>query len=348
MKVSIALASFNGGHYLKEQLDSFTNQTRIPDELVICDDGSTDGSQSIIEEFSERAPFDVRLERNECNLGYARNFEKCMALCNGDVVFMSDQDDVWFPEKIAQVMSHFSGGEELKVTINDQEITDSELTRTGKTIFGNSDHLGFGEQWLSAGCCTAMSRTFVSLALPFPRGSVSHDGWIHMLAKALEIRIVIPQVLQLYRRHGSNTSDPLAVRNVAFPVLAVLQAHGMRVSIEAWVAQLLSSDTLIQRLERGLREIVARDAVTSVGSVNRFHKALARERLRRELIHQRLRLLRRSRISRIAAICKFHSGGGYGFFQGWRSAVKDALRPPISAEQLRAVTDSLRDRGNLE
>ena len=95
MNLSIALATYNGAVYLKEQLESIAAQTRTPDELVISDDQSTDDTLRVIEEFAATAGFPVRLSVNEANLGIAKNFEKAISLCRGDLIFLSDQDDVW-------------------------------------------------------------------------------------------------------------------------------------------------------------------------------------------------------------------------------------------------------------
>lgn len=100
MKMSIAMATYNGARYLREQLDSFAAQTRLPDELVVCDDGSSDDTLNILEEFARTAPFQVRIFRNDVNLGYAQNFARALERCVGDLVFLSDHDNVWFEDKI--------------------------------------------------------------------------------------------------------------------------------------------------------------------------------------------------------------------------------------------------------
>lgn len=100
MKISIAMATYNGAKYLQEQLDSFVTQTRQPDELVVCDDGSSDATVEILRHFAAGAPFAVEIHENEVNLSHAKNFEKALSLCGGDVIFFSDQDEVWFPEKV--------------------------------------------------------------------------------------------------------------------------------------------------------------------------------------------------------------------------------------------------------
>ncbi len=102
-KVSIAMCTYNGQRFLAQQLQSFLDQTVQPDELVVCDDVSSDDSVAVVEAFAARAPFAVRVFRNPQNLGYIRNFEQAIAQCTGDLVFLCDQDDVWDPHKIEKL-----------------------------------------------------------------------------------------------------------------------------------------------------------------------------------------------------------------------------------------------------
>ena len=99
--ISIAMTTYNGEKYLSKQLESISNQSLLPDELVICDDASTDATASIIKEYALNAPFVVRVYLNKENIGYTKNYEKVMSLTSGDLIFLCDQDDIWFPEKIS-------------------------------------------------------------------------------------------------------------------------------------------------------------------------------------------------------------------------------------------------------
>src|SRR5215510_13144854 len=102
VKISIAMCTHNGAPYLAEQLNSILAQTRLPDEVVVCDDCSSDNSRAILESFASKAPFLVSLQFNEQRLGSTKNFEKTIELCQGDVIALCDQDDVWSIEKLAQ------------------------------------------------------------------------------------------------------------------------------------------------------------------------------------------------------------------------------------------------------
>src|SRR6266567_6944512 len=100
-RISVAMCTYNGARFLREQLESIAAQSRLPDELVVCDDGSTDETVETIKAFVGRAPFAVRLEINSKNLGSTKNFEKAIGLCEGEIIALADQDDVWKPQKLA-------------------------------------------------------------------------------------------------------------------------------------------------------------------------------------------------------------------------------------------------------
>ena len=94
LTISIALATYNGERYIEKQLDSIAQQTRLPNELIIFDDASNDTTADIIRNFSQNVPFLVRLDINQERLGSTRNFEKAIRVCNSDIIFLCDQDDV--------------------------------------------------------------------------------------------------------------------------------------------------------------------------------------------------------------------------------------------------------------
>ena len=223
MRVSIALASYNGAEYLPEQLQSFLLQERLPDELVVSDDGSTDGTLQVVEDFRARATFRVVLLTNQERLGFAGNFQRALEACTGDIIFLSDQDDVWYPGKIGKLVS-FMHERNLHLGISDQVLVDSVLEPAGGTMLSNTRSMGLPDTWFVSGCCTAMTREFSDLALPLPSAASAHDSWFHRLADTWECRGVLDEPLQDYRRHHSNASNAASlvgrrrfVRGVNFP-----------------------------------------------------------------------------------------------------------------------------------
>src|SRR6185295_6827977 len=101
------MCTWNGAAYLRDQLESIAAQTRLPDELIMCDDASIDGTPAIARAFAARAPFPVRLEINEATVGVRQNFTKAIAACTGDLIALSDQDDVWRPDKLRVIEDRF-------------------------------------------------------------------------------------------------------------------------------------------------------------------------------------------------------------------------------------------------
>src|SRR5258706_6945784 len=97
---SVAMCTCNGAAYLADQLESIAAQSRLPDELVVRDDASVDDTPAVIQAFAARAPFPVRFERNADRLGSTRNFDGAIAACTGDLIALSDQDDVWHQDKV--------------------------------------------------------------------------------------------------------------------------------------------------------------------------------------------------------------------------------------------------------
>ena len=102
-KISIAMATYNGARFIRPQLDSFSRQTLLPNELIVCDDGSTDSTLSIISDFSHSAPFPVQIVSNPERLGHTANFFKAARMCRGDLIAFSDQDDEWSPQKLDRI-----------------------------------------------------------------------------------------------------------------------------------------------------------------------------------------------------------------------------------------------------
>lgn len=207
MKVSIALATYNGEEFLCEQLESFTKQTILPDEVVIVDDGSTDYTLDIVDTFKKTAPFKVEVYSNKINLGYTQNFNKALQLCTNELIFLSDQDDVWFPEKIEYVKELANTYLDKEVFFTNAELADSKLQTNGLTTQGQTKSLGLDKHNLVIGCCIAVRKRFLDIIMPIPKDFQGHDSWIALLADFFNLRMIDDTVLQLYRRHDSNASN---------------------------------------------------------------------------------------------------------------------------------------------
>ena len=123
MKISVAIAAYCGEKFIGEQLASIIAQTRMPDEVVVCDDSPDEATGNEVAKFS--GMLNIRYIRNDTPLGAAANFNKAVSLCSGDVIFLCDQDDLWYPEKVA-VMSRFLASGGIKAVFCDSDITDAD------------------------------------------------------------------------------------------------------------------------------------------------------------------------------------------------------------------------------
>lgn len=124
MRLSVALCTYNGAKYIKEQLHSILNQTMPVDEIVVCDDGSADETIEIIERIAENVSTEIRVFQNKRNLGFKENFFNAINKCRGELVFLSDQDDVWCPQKVETIMRWFDAHADKKVVFTDALLID--------------------------------------------------------------------------------------------------------------------------------------------------------------------------------------------------------------------------------
>lgn len=123
--ISVAMAVYNGEKYLEVQLDSIVRQTKQADEIVIVDDCSTDQSMEIIKKFQGKHP-NIRVYRNKSTLGYKKNFREVIRLCQGDLIFLSDQDDFWMPEKVHIMSDIMETHPDIQVLASSFEFMDAD------------------------------------------------------------------------------------------------------------------------------------------------------------------------------------------------------------------------------
>ncbi|MBO5437339.1 MAG: glycosyltransferase [Thermoguttaceae bacterium] len=215
-KISIALCTFNGERFLQEQLDSLAAQTRLPDEVVVGDDGSTDRTLEILEAWAKTVPFPVRIQINERTLGPAKNFETTILRCSGDVIFMCDQDDVWLPEKIEHMTNIFDLHQDTDLVYCNADTIDQngnslDIPRVKISL----PHLicsgvifrapTWKKNYHIIGCCGAVRRTRLKDVFPIP-GDYGHDMTLYLRVPAFAKIRTINKNLIHYRLHRNNTS----------------------------------------------------------------------------------------------------------------------------------------------
>lgn len=328
-RVSVALASYNGAAYIEEQLDSLARQERLPDELIVCDDGSSDQTVALTRGFASRAPFPVRIEQNPVRLGIAKNFEKALSLCTGDLMFLADQDDVWLPSKIRMMQRALETNTDVLVGLNDAEIVDDDLAPRAPSLFCNIIRTTGLEENFYPGCCTVITRAFLDFCLSLPSGDdgipiAGHDGLRNYVALLLDARSVVRLPLQYYRRHEENvTSSPAYDKRVSWLVrfryerglLRELRRDPGRHTV-GLVERLRLIEVVLERLER-LRSRA--DAASLVFKIEMVHK-------KKRNLERRIEICRLPKRRKVAAATSFLVVGGYRGGGGMRSFFVDIFK----------------------
>ncbi len=219
------MCTLNGAGFLPLQIESILAQTVLPAEVVVCDDGSTDTTFGVLEMFQRSAPFPVRLFRNEETLGAAQNFAKCIALCTCEIVVLTDQDDVWFPERLAMTVAALereptaagSLAREVALVYSDAPLIGAAGEDLGSTMYarlplrsGDRRRLERGGHLLPVlarysvlcGATMAFPAHLRPLLLPVPAGWM-HDEWIGLVCSALGQVARLPRPAMRYRQHAS-------------------------------------------------------------------------------------------------------------------------------------------------
>ena len=221
MRISVALCTYNGARFLKEQLASIAAQTRSPAELVVCDDGSADATIAIVREFASGAPFPVQVFVNPLNLGVAANFSKAVELCGGELIAFSDQDDVWLPHKLARAEHMILQSTDPAGTLycSRLQYVDASLVPLGLSLIPSA--IGFQNavvENIAVGCSVVFGldirRRLLQAA---PADMMMHDWWAYLVAAAFGQIVFDPTPNLLYRQHGGNVAGwerkPLKIWN---------------------------------------------------------------------------------------------------------------------------------------
>ncbi len=221
--ISVAMCTYNGEKFLKEQLESIAAQTRLPAELVICDDRSTDSTADIIQNFAGSAPFPVRFNLNSVNLGSSakgitKNFEQASRLCTGDLIVPCDHDDIWFPQKLAYMAQMMEEDPELGGLFSDAQLVNDKgalkgilLSETTGLTLKEQEKLARGE---ALPILLAMTKVYGSSLmfdarlldkiLPVP----PHwwfDAWVACVVALHSKLAFTPEPLYFYRIHPTQS-----------------------------------------------------------------------------------------------------------------------------------------------
>jgi glycosyltransferase involved in cell wall biosynthesis len=321
--VSVVVCTHNGERFIKQQLDSILNQTRPPDEIVVSDDASADGTiRAVTELFAESGLDSSRysLIRNTVALGVARNFQQAILASSGEVIILADQDDIWHKSRIESALDAFAIRSDLGLLHGDAELIDAGGKPTGEGLFSvlgvgdaerNAIHSGNGfslllKRNLVTGATVAFRRSLVGAAFPVPP-SWLHDEWLAIIAAALGQLDVTERKLIEYRQHDDNV---IGVR-------ALTPWGKLRRVVES-------------RGDRGRNLVTrARDLVAGLSGLGDRIDALVLAQSREKLAHQEIRSsLSRHRIARLVPVLREALRGNYSKFgRGIQEVLRDLLQP---------------------
>jgi glycosyltransferase involved in cell wall biosynthesis len=325
--ISVALATYNGGRFLREQLDSLARQTLLPRELVVTDDGSSDDTLEIVESFARTAPFSVRSYRNERRYGYADNFLQAASLCRGEWVAFCDQDDVWFDTKLAICAQHFTDSFDVTLVVHSAQTWDGKsplvrrfphFTSTSLLSAGTSNPFQ-----LTPGFAMVFRRELLSLVdftnrpgcIFGPRGAsvMAHDSWIWMLATSTGSVVTLAEALAFYRQHPTNTVGAPRKKGILSKVRMSLRTvdYAYLAEIEATIADILN-------------DVAARLDAPHAAVTREISKSMRR---RSEMLSQRESLYNPSSsiLRRIQSFRQIARLGGYASDQSKMRLGKNAL-----------------------
>ncbi len=212
--ISIAMTTYNGEKYIREQIDSILNQSYSDIELIICDDCSSDGTRDILKEY-EKKDSRVKVFFNEQNLGFKKNFEKAISLCNGEYVALSDQDDVWELNHLEKLLNILGNAD---IACGNAQLIDEKgqslglkLNQTdGLNYIPEKDNLIYrliAGSGAFQGASMLIKKDFLQKALPIPEGVLFHDAWFAAVSCFTNGINYTFDVINNYRQHQSQITS---------------------------------------------------------------------------------------------------------------------------------------------
>ena len=221
--ISVAVCTYNGARFLGQQLRSIVDQSMVPHQLVIADDGSSDSTVAVVQSFSallatgEREIDVVFLAADSGPCGAAKNFGRAIAACTGDVIALADQDDVWHPDRLSHAVREFDRDESVLLVASDARLVNDDGKATGRSLFeslnvsadeirelsGPAPVRALLRRNILAGMTFTFTSELKSMALPIP-DHVMHDYWLALNAGLMGRMRVLDECLVDYRQHGSN------------------------------------------------------------------------------------------------------------------------------------------------
>jgi len=213
--ISVCIATYNGSKYIKEQLQSILKQLGEEDEIIISDDGSTDGTINIITSYQDARIVllhhqkDEKLRLQTCaSFRFATsNFENAIRRAKGEYIFLSDQDDVWHPNKVERMVQAMRSSVAVQCNCNVIDDSGNELQAELFPSQPFSANLLYNIKAMPfLGCCMAFRREVLDWVMPFPQTLLAHDFWIGAICAYRKKMVYLPEILHHYRKHIQNVS----------------------------------------------------------------------------------------------------------------------------------------------
>ena len=203
--ISVCIATYNGERYIRQQIESIVCQLNVDDEIIVSDDGSTDGTLDIVKGIGDKR---IKIIEGPGRKSPILNFECALKASKGDFIFLSDQDDVWKPDKVEICMKWLKT---YHCVVSDAEVTDNRLKPLYPSLYDIMQvRQGriYNTIWKNGytGCCMAFRRDVLEASLPFPKDIPMHDIWIGNVAAYKYNVIFIPDRLIHFRRHENTIS----------------------------------------------------------------------------------------------------------------------------------------------
>lgn len=208
MKISVCMATYNGEKYIEKQLQSILDQLDENDEIIIVDDYSNDNTVDCIKVVQDKR---IILLENELNIGVNASFEKALKVATGDIIFLSDQDDIWFENKVQKIVELFNKNH-VDLIQHDANIVDENMDVIHDSFFElRNANQGVIKNYISntyLGCSMSFRRKILERCLPIPKHSGYHDRWIGVIAELEGFKVLFHrEKLMYYIRHGGTGSN---------------------------------------------------------------------------------------------------------------------------------------------
>lgn len=296
VRISVAMATYNGEMFLRKQLDSLYAQTLLPFEVVVVDDKSTDGTAAILQDYSLR--YGLKYYVNEETLGVNRNFEKAISKCSGDYIIICDQDDIWFSNKIEVSLKKLMEiGEDKPALVSSQclhiDANDNIISKSRTIVEGAAYTDTVLLQGRSQGCTLMFNKKLKDILLDFPPRKPLYDVYISLVAACVGIKYNLSEPLMYYRHHNNNV------------VAKIVPHRNIKTRINSFKDSLMKVDVIPDERFTSIQLVLSQYSTLIIPTVRQLLELLIKYKMERGLI------------KRLLILCSIHNLKISSFFKGF-------------------------------